>query len=51
MCMYLKLQALGICREGCLSRVTQVENKIIIPYNASLTTANMNKSKSTTERL
>jgi len=29
--------------ESCLSRVTQVENKIITPHNASLTTASMNR--------
>ena len=49
MCAYLEREALGVCREGCLSRVTHVENKIITPHNASLTTENMNSSKSATE--
>lgn len=42
MCVYLEGHALGVCREGCLSRVTQVENKIITSHNASLPKTNMN---------
>lgn len=45
-CLFLCVegQALGVCREGCFSRVTQVENKIIILQNASLTTTNLTRS-------